>query len=107
MPSRYEPCGLNQLYSLRYGTIPVVRETGGLADTIQDYEPESCGGTGFVFRNYNSQEMLGAIKRALSLFQDRISWEKLMIRAMEEDFSWEKSAEKYIHLYQKAMTKNG
>jgi len=107
MPSRYEPCGLNQLYSLRYGTIPVVRETGGLADTIQDYEPESGRGTGFVFRNYNSQEMLRAIKRALSLFQDRISWEKLMIRAMGEDFSWEKSAEKYIHLYQKAMAKNG
>ncbi len=107
MPSRYEPCGLNQLYSLRYGTIPVVRETGGLADTIQDYEPESGEGTGFVFQKYDSREMLDALKRALSLFQDQTSWEKLMIRAMEEDFSWEKSAEKYIHLYQKAMAKRG
>jgi starch synthase len=107
MPSRYEPCGLNQLYSLRYGTIPVVRETGGLADTIKDYEPRSGTGNGFVFRNYDSQEMLGAIKRALSLFQDRISWEKLMIRAMEENFSWEKSAQNYIHLYQKAIAKRG
>ena len=107
MPSRYEPCGLNQLYSLRYGTIPVVRETGGLADTISDYNPQSGTGNGFLFRPYDSQEMLQAIKRALTLYQDKISWERLMRRAMGEDFSWRKSAEKYIDLYQKAMMKNG
>jgi len=107
MPSRYEPCGLNQLYSLRYGTIPVVRETGGLADTISDYDPQAGTGNGFLFRAYDSQEMLKAIKRALSLFRDRRSWERLMLRAMKEDFSWEKSAEKYSDLYQKAMAKNG
>ncbi len=105
MPSQYEPCGLNQLYSLRYGTIPIVRETGGLADTIQDYEPKSNQGTGFVFRDYTSQGMLKAIKRALTLYQDQTSWERLMRRAMREDFSWERSAGEYARLYEKAMAK--
>ena len=105
MPSRYEPCGLNQMYSLRYGTVPVVRETGGLADTIQDYDTQNQKGTGFVFKDYNGDELLSAIKRALILFKNRAAWKNLMLQGMEKDFSWEASAKKYIQLYDKAAAK--
>jgi starch synthase len=105
MPSRYEPCGLNQLYSLKYGTVPVVRETGGLADTIEDYSPQSKKGTGFVFKDYNGEELFLALKRALELFKNRTAWTNLMVEGMEKDFSWEASAEKYIRLYEKAVAK--
>lgn len=105
MPSRYEPCGLNQLYSLKYGTVPIVRETGGLADTIQDYNPDTGEGTGFVFKNYDSDELLDAIKRALRTYQDKEAWTKLMKNGMRRDFSWEASAQKYEDLYQKALPK--
>lgn len=105
MPSRYEPCGLNQLYSLKYGTVPIVRETGGLADTIQDYNPDTGEGTGFVFKNYDSDELLDAIKRALRTYQDKEAWTKLMKNGMQRDFSWEASAQKYEDLYQKALPK--
>ncbi|MCJ7458563.1 MAG: glycogen synthase GlgA [candidate division Zixibacteria bacterium] len=105
MPSRYEPCGLNQMYSLRYGTVPIVRETGGLADTIQDYDTQNQKGTGFVFKDYNGDELLSAIKRALILFKDRTAWKNLMLQGMEKDFSWEASAKKYIQLYNKAVAK--
>lgn len=105
MPSRYEPCGLNQMYSLRYGTVPVVRETGGLADTIRDYDPKTQNGTGFVFKDYNGEELLSAIKRALILFNNRVAWKNLMFQGMEKDFSWEASAKKYIQLYNKAVSK--
>jgi len=105
MPSRYEPCGLNQLYSLKYGTVPIVRETGGLADTIQDYDPKTEQGTGFVFKDYDSEELLTAIKRALDVYQDREKWKKLMLSGMQKDFSWEASARKYVQLYRKALEK--
>ncbi len=105
MPSRYEPCGLNQMYSLRYGTVPIVRETGGLADTIQDYDVQNQKGTGFVFKDYNADGLLSAIKRALILFKNRTDWKNLMLQGMEKDFSWEASAKKYVQLYGKAAAK--
>jgi starch synthase len=97
MPSRYEPCGLNQIYSLRYGTIPVVRATGGLDDTIEDVQ--GGNGTGFKFKHYAAPDMLKAIQRALTAYKDQITWRKLMKSGMAKDFSWEASAKKYIALY--------
>ncbi|MCI0530819.1 MAG: glycogen synthase GlgA [candidate division Zixibacteria bacterium] len=97
MPSKYEPCGLNQLYSLKYGTVPVARATGGLVDTIQDYN--GGNGTGFLFKGYNSLEFLQAIERALEVYQDKKRWQKLQQNGMKQDFSWEKAAEKYVELY--------
>jgi starch synthase len=99
MPSRYEPCGLNQLYSLKYGTIPVVRATGGLDDTIQEFNPATGYGTGFKFQTYDSGEMLKALQRAVHAFHDRSQWRKLIKNGMSKDFSWEASARKYVHLY--------
>jgi starch synthase len=100
MPSRYEPCGLNQMYSLKYGTVPIVREVGGLADTVSDYQPETGEGTGFVFRDYSADELLNVVKRAVDVFARRRTWTKLMKSAMAEDFSWEASAKAYSKLYQ-------
>ncbi|MEJ2108844.1 MAG: glycogen synthase GlgA [Acidobacteriota bacterium] len=97
MPSRYEPCGLSQLISLRYGTIPVVRATGGLADTIKPYRKGR--GTGFTFSGYSADEMMEALKQARRLYSNANRWKNLMVRAMSEDWSWEKSAEGYIDLY--------
>jgi starch synthase len=105
MPSKYEPCGLNQLYSLKYGTVPIVRKTGGLADTIEDYIPQSGEGTGFFFTNYESSELLDVVKRALEVYQDKNAWTKLMKNGMRKDFSWETSAKKYDELYNKALQK--
>ncbi len=105
MPSRYEPCGLNQLISLRYGTVPVVRRTGGLADTIENYDPQTGEGTGFVFENYDALELLDAIKLALKVYEDKESWIRLMKNGMKKDFSWGKSARRYVGVYQKALKK--
>jgi starch synthase len=105
MPSRYEPCGLNQLYSLKYGTIPIVRSTGGLADTIRNYSPRTKTGNGFSFKEYSSAKLLETIDRALSLYQDRRQWKELMRNAMAEDYSWEVSAQQYLKLYRKAQLK--
>lgn len=102
MPSRYEPCGLNQLYSLRYGTIPIVRATGGLADTVSDVDLECDTGTGFVFTDYTSEALLGAVERAVSAYRDRAAWERLIGRSMAEDFSWGASAAEYVALYERA-----
>lgn len=104
MPSRYEPCGLNQLYSLKYGTIPVVRATGGLADTITEYDPKRGIGNGFVFHDYSADQLLGAIKRALTTFADKKAWARLVKNAMKGDYSWEVSAQKYVKLYQKLIS---
>lgn len=100
MPSLFEPCGLSQLMALRYGTIPIVRETGGLKDTVEPYnEYESCG-TGFSFSNYNAHEMLGIIRYAQGIYYDKKrEWNKLIDRAMTKDYSWKKSALKYQELY--------
>ncbi len=105
MPSRFEPCGLGQLMSLRYGTIPVVRATGGLADTISDFTARSGKGNGFVFEEYDASAMLDAVKRAVETFQDGDAWEKLVVRALTSDFSWNNSARKYVELYRQALAK--
>ncbi len=105
MPSRYEPCGLNQLYSLKYGTIPIVRETGGLADTIENCNPSKNTGTGFVFKTYDSKELLNTIKFAVEVYKNKPVWAGLMRRGMEKDFSWRNSAAKYLELYDKAIKK--
>ena len=100
MPSLFEPCGLSQLMSLRYGTIPIVRETGGLKDTVEPYNEYEETGTGFSFTNYNAHEMLEAIRYAEEIYYDRKrSWNKIVERAMQADFSWESSAKQYEHLY--------
>ncbi|HEX3033061.1 MAG TPA: glycogen synthase GlgA [Bacillota bacterium] len=105
MPSRFEPCGLGQLIALRYGTIPVVRKTGGLADTIRDYDHETEG-NGFVFEAYEARNFLQALERALTLYQqDRKAWDELVRLAMSEDCSWAKSALAYQQLYGEALKK--
>ncbi|MFI5144217.1 MAG: glycogen synthase GlgA [Ignavibacteria bacterium] len=103
MPSKYEPCGLNQMYSLRYGTIPIVRATGGLADTITEYKAGK--GNGFLFEKYEPGAMLLAIKRAIKLYKNREEWVQLVRAAMGYDFSWEVSAKKYIELYRSLIKK--
>jgi starch synthase len=107
MPSRYEPCGLDQLYALKYGTIPIVRAVGGLEDTVEDYNPQTDQGTGFKFQEYEGEKLLQTLQRALSVFRDKPRWSRLMQRAMSQDFSWEKSAAQYQSLYQKALEKKG
>lgn len=107
MPSLFEPCGLSQMISLRYGTIPVVREVGGLADTIQDYDEQNETGNGFSFKPYTPEALLETIKRALKIYrQHPEQWKRLMLRAMESDYSWERSAQEYVKIYQKAIEKN-
>ncbi|ACL63512.1 glycogen/starch synthase, ADP-glucose type [Anaeromyxobacter dehalogenans 2CP-1] len=98
MPSRFEPCGLNQMYSLRYGTVPVVRAVGGLADTVEDFDGFARG-TGFRFSEYTPQALLTATRRALDVFRDRRAWRGLVERGMAEDNSWERSAARYEALY--------
>jgi starch synthase len=102
MPSRFEPSGLNQMYSLRYGTIPVVRASGGLADTVRD-AAEAANPNGFVFRNYTSAALLGAIHRALNTFADPPRWRALQATAMAEDHSWDRSAEEYVKIYDRVL----
>lgn len=97
MPSKYEPCGLNQMYSLKYGTVPIVRNTGGLADTIIDYRKPQ--GNGFLFDNYDPKELLKTVKSAIDLFKDKSKWNKLARQGMSLDFSWKVSAQKYMKLY--------
>ena len=104
MPSRYEPCGLNQMYSLKYGTIPIVRATGGLDDVIVDVDKDPEHGNGFKFVPATSEAFYGAIERAIDLYRDRDSWKKLIKRAMTSDFSWTRSAEKYLKLYRKIVS---
>ena len=99
MPSRFEPCGLSQLYSLRYGTLPIVNKTGGLVDTIREYNPKSGDGWGFCFDGLTPVKLTEAVNEALYLFRDRETWQKLMRRAMALDFSWGKSAGRYKELY--------
>ncbi len=99
MPSRYEPCGLNQMYSLKYGTVPVVHYTGGLADTIENYDPKNDKGTGFIFYHHDPIEFLEAIQFALGIYQNKSRWNSLMKRGMEKDFSWRKAAEKYMEVF--------
>lgn len=100
MPSKFEPCGLSQIIALRYGTLPIVRETGGLKDTVQPYNEFTGEGTGFSFTNFNGDEMGDAVFRAARLFWDnRDAWNQLVTQAMSQDFSWTRSADKYLDLY--------
>jgi starch synthase len=103
MPSRYEPCGLNQMYSLRYGTVPIVRAVGGLADTVRDYRPRVEGATGFVFREYTPGSLLEALQRALSVFGRPGLWRTLQLSGMAEDHSWDRSAAEYVRIYDRAV----
>ncbi len=99
MPSRYEPCGLNQIYSLKYGTVPIVRKTGGLADTVQFYEWETQNGTGFVFDDFSAQGLRWAFNYSYETYQNKDAWRKLMLNGMAQNFSWDVQIEKYLMLY--------
>jgi len=101
MPSKYEPCGLNQMYSLRYGTVPIVRKTGGLADTVHEYNAETDEGTGFLFERYDPGEFRAAIDRALELWPRKTRWRWLMRQGMSLDLSWRESAKKYVEVYER------
>ncbi len=102
MPSRYEPCGLNQFYSLKYGTVPVVRATGGLDDTIEPWDPRTGKGTGFKFTDYTGEALLATIRAALQAYRDQDGWRKLMRNGMGKDFSWSASAGEYVKVYERA-----
>ena len=103
MPSLYEPCGLNQMYSLHYGTVPVVRATGGLADSVEPWNPRAGTGTGFLFEEYSSEALSEAVHRALNAFRDQPAWRKLMLNGMGQDFSWRKQVRKYEALYERVL----
>ena len=100
MPSRYEPCGLNQIYSLKYGTVPVVRATGGLDDTVENFDPATGTGTGFKFQDYTASALLAALRAALETYGNPKLWQKLMLNGMSQDYSWGASAAKYAQLYE-------
>ena len=109
MPSRYEPCGLNQLYSLKYGTVPIVRSTGGLADTITNCTPSTLKtgkANGFAFREYNAARFLAAVRKAVRMYSDGRAWKRLMLNGMKQDWSWSRSAGEYIKLYAKAIRRH-
>ena len=100
MPSLFEPCGLSQLMSLRYGTVPIVRETGGLRDTVQPYNQYESTGTGFSFTNYNAHDMMNVINLAKKVYyEDKQEWNRIIDRGMAADFSWNASARQYEDLY--------
>jgi starch synthase len=101
MPSRYEPCGLNQIYSLKYGTVPVVRATGGLDDTIEPWDSKTGKGTGFKFSDYTGDALLATVRAALTAFKDKEGWKKLMLNGMNKDFSWAASAKEYVKIYER------
>lgn len=103
MPSRFEPCGLGQLIAMRYGTIPIVRRTGGLAETVADLSADLAEGRGIVFDAYEAPALVAAVKRAAAAFSQRRAWKQLVARAMGLDFSWEASARKYVEVYEKAI----
>ncbi len=99
MPSQFEPCGIGQLIALRYGTLPLVRETGGLKDTVIPYDKTTSEGNGFSFSNYNAHEMLHVLEYALDIYKDKEAWNKLMKNAMNSEYSWERSAKEYLRVY--------
>jgi starch synthase len=103
MPSRFEPCGLNQMYSLRYGTVPLVRATGGLADTVKNFDPATGGGTGFTFEEYSPEALLGTLRWALGVYEDRAVWRRIQVAGMRQDFSWDASALQYVKVYERAI----
>ena len=108
MPSRFEPCGLNQMYSMRFGTVPIVRRVGGLADTVVDVSPQTLQhgtATGFVFEDYSAQALLEAVKRAVAAFRDHELWGALVRAGMQQDFSWDRSARDYVAVYERSISR--
>ena len=104
MPSAFEPCGLSQMLAMRYGTLPIVHETGGLVDTVQAYNQFTGEGTGFSFSPFNAQTMLDVINLALHIYRnDQETWKQLVEQAMKSDFSWEGPAQDYIKLYEELL----
>jgi starch synthase len=104
IPSKFEPCGITQMEAMRYGAIPVVRKTGGLADTVENFDPIKNTGTGFVFEKFHHYSLLGALIRALETYKHKKVWQDLIKRAMKADFSWESSAQKYLALYKRVLS---
>ena len=105
MPSRFEPCGLNQLYSIRYGTVPIVRRVGGLADTVTDYAPRRAKATGFVFEEYSAAALRHTIERALKVFKNPARWREIQAAGMAADHSWDRSAREYVKIYERVILK--
>ena len=106
MPSRYEPSGLNQMYSLAYGTIPIVRNTGGLVDTVQNFDQDSGSGTGFMFNDLTPQAIYNTVGWAVwAYYNRRPQIEAMRLRGMKEDFSWDRSAKKYLEMYEETFKK--
>jgi starch synthase len=101
MPSRYEPCGLNQMYSLRYGTVPIVRRTGGLADSVEHYDPASGRGTGVVFNDFDAPALEWALNTALDLYTLPAQWTHMVRNGMQCDFSWQRQGAQYLELYRR------
>jgi len=101
MPSLYEPCGLNQMYSLRYGTVPIVRKTGGLADSVEHYNPDTGTGTGIVFNDFNTEALEWALNTALDLYANKAQWQRMVRNGMRRDFSWDRQGALYVELYEK------
>ena len=107
MPSRYEPCGLNQIYSLRYGTVPIVRATGGLYDSVRPFDQERGDGVGFCFHEYKAEAFWRAVQTALTCFEQPKVWQQIVKNGMAMDFSWTTSARQYLALYQEVMSEGG
>src|SRR4030042_2029419 len=105
IPSRYEPCGLTQMYALRYGTVPLVRATGGLNDTVVPFDEKTIKGNGFKFVPYDAKTLLDKIELAIRIFRDKKVWKQLMVNGMSADFSWDISAKAYVGLYRSIMEK--
>ncbi|MEL7596890.1 MAG: glycosyltransferase, partial [Clostridiaceae bacterium] len=105
MPSRFEPCGIGQLIALRYGSIPIVRETGGLNDTVHSYNEFNGSGNGFTFSNFNAHDMLYTIRRAIGIYWNKNIWSTLVRRGMQEDNGWNRSAYEYINMYNRVICK--
>jgi starch synthase len=101
MPSHYEPCGLTQIYSMRYGTVPVVRATGGLEDTVEQWDPETRTGDGFKFAGYNARELRASLRQAMAVFQNKTDWKQIMVNGMRQNYSWAEPASEYIELYER------
>jgi starch synthase len=103
MPSRFEPCGLNQMYSMRYGTVPLVRAVGGLVDTVRPYNSKTGQGTGFLFSDYSPPALLEALQRALDVYRQPRVWQRLQRNGMKKDFSWDRSAAEYVKVYKRVI----
>jgi starch synthase len=103
MPSLYEPCGLNQMYSLRYGTVPIVRRTGGLADSVEHYDPDTGQGTGLVFNDFDSEALEWGLNMALDLYAEPEHWGRMVRNGMQRDFSWQRQGGLYVDLYRRLI----